>query len=241
MRADRLVLQDYLSTRNGEAFSELVRRHAGMVFGTCRRVLGDRSLAEDAAQETFLHLLRHPAEVTGSVVGWLHGVAPRKAGDQVRREAAQGRRKQQALLPRPEPERPWAEITPILDQVLAELPTEQREALVGHYLQGASQVDLAAQLGVSQPTVSRRLQAGLATLRERLTARGVVHSVAVVALALDQGVTISVPTTLTVELGKMALAGQAGVGGSAAVGSAATGATALVAKVALVAAVVGGG
>lgn len=241
MRTDQLILQDYLATRDGEAFSELVRRHAAMVFGTCRRVLGDRSLAEDAAQETFLHLLRHPAEVTGSLVGWLHAVAHGKAVDLVRREAAQGRRKQQALLPPPEPERPWAEISPILDQVLAELPAEQREVLVGHYLQGANQVDLASQLGVSQPTVSRRLQAGLAALRERLSARGVVHSVAVVALALDKGALTSVPMTLTNELGKMALAGQVGVAGSVVGGSVASGTTALVVKVALVAAVVGGG
>ena len=250
MLADQLILQDYITTRNGDAFAELVKRHAGMVFGTCRRVLSDRSLAEDAAQETFVHLLRNPAEVTGSLVGWLHKVAHGKAVDLVRREAAQGRRKQQAILPPPEPERPWAEISPILDQVLAELPAEQREALVGHYLQGANQVALAEQLGVSQPTVSRRLQAGLAAMKEKLATRGVVHSVGALALLLDQSALTTVPMTLAGELGKMALAGQVGVGGTVATGStvaatgstvAATGTAGLAVKVALIAAVVGGG
>jgi RNA polymerase sigma factor (sigma-70 family) len=246
MLADQLILQDYIATRNGEAFAELVKRHAGMVFGTCRRVLGDKALAEDAAQETFLHLLRNPAEVTGSLVGWLHSVAHGKAVDLVRREAAQNRRKQQAILPPPEPERPWAEISPVLDQVLAELPAEQREALVGHYLQGANQSDLAEQLGVSQPTVSRRLQAGLAAMREKLAARGVVHSMAALALVLDKSALTPVPATLASELGKMALAGQVGVGGTVVSGGAATTAAAsgtagLAVKVALVAAVAGGG
>lgn len=243
MLADQLILQDYITTRNGDAFAELVKRHAGMVFGTCRRVLGDKSLAEDAAQETFMHLLRNPAEVTGSLVGWLHKVAHGKAVDLVRREAAQGRRKQQAILPPPEPERPWAEISPILDQVLAELPAEQREALVGHYLQGANQVELSQQLGVSQPTVSRRLQAGLAAMKEKLAARGVVHSVGALALVLDQSALTTVPATLIGELGKMALAGQVGVGGTVVTGGtvAATGTAGLAVKVAFVAAVVGGG
>ena len=243
MLADQLILQDYIATRDGNAFAELVKRHASMVFGTCRRVLGDKSLAEDAAQETFLHLLRNPAEVTGSLVGWLHKVAHGKAVDLVRREAAQGRRKQQAILPPPEPERPWAEISPILDQVLAELPAEQREALVGHYLQGANQVELAEQLGVSQPTVSRRLQAGLVAMKDKLAARGVVHSVGALALVLDQSALTAVPATLVGELGKMALAGQVGVGGTVVAGGtvAATGTAGLAVKVALVAAVVGGG
>lgn len=246
MLADQLILQDYIATRDGDVFAELVKRHAAMVFGTCRRVLGDKSLAEDAAQETFLHLLRNPAEVSGSLVGWLHKVAHGKAVDLVRREAAQGRRKQQAILPPPEPERPWAEISPILDQVLAELPTEQREALVGHYLQGANQGELAEQLGVSQPTVSRRLQAGLAALKEKLAKRGVVHSMGALALVLDQSALTTVPATLVGELGKMAMAGQVGVGGTVVAGGAggtvaATGTAGLAVKVALVAAVVGGG
>ncbi|HET6195796.1 MAG TPA: sigma-70 family RNA polymerase sigma factor, partial [Acetobacteraceae bacterium] len=243
MLADQLILQDYIATRSGEAFAELVKRHAGMVFGTCRRVLGDRALAEDAAQETFLHLLRSPSEVSGSLVGWLHKVAHGKAVDLVRREVAQSRRKQQAIQPPPEPERPWAEISPILDQVLAELPAEQREALVGHYLQGANQGDLATQLGVSQPTVSRRLQAGLVAMKEKLAARGVVHSVAALALVLDKSALTPVPATLASELGKMALAGQVGVGGTVVGGGAAAagGSAGLLVKVALVAAVVGGG
>lgn len=242
MRADHLILQDYLATRDGDVFAELVRRHAGMVFGTCRRVLGDGALAEDATQETFMHLLRHPAEVTGSLVGWLHKVAHGKAVDLVRRETSQRRRKEQAPPPVAD-ERPWAEISPILDQVLAELPSEQRDVLVGHFLEGADQAELAARLGISQPTVSRRVQAGLAALRERLAERGVVLSVTALALVLVHGVVATIPGTLAMELGKMALVGQAGAsaaaGGGAAAPAAGMGGLAL--KSVLAVAMVGGG
>jgi RNA polymerase sigma factor (sigma-70 family) len=240
MLADQRILQDYISTRDGDAFAELVRRHAGMVFGTCRRVLGDQALAEDAAQETFLHLLRHPGEATGSLGGWLHAVAHGKAVDLVRHEVAEGRRRKQAVVAPPEPERPWGEISPLLDQALAELPAEVREVVVGHYLGGASQAELAERLGMSQPTVSRRLQAGLTALREKLAARGVVHSAAALALALGHGAVGAVPATLAGELGKMALAGQVGVGGTVA-GAGASGTAGLAVKLALAVAVVGGG
>src|SRR5579862_3228906 len=89
MTSDQVLLDRFASTRDGDSFAELVRRHGGMVYGVCRRVLQDRSLAEDAAQETFLHLCRQPASVSESLVGWLHRVAHHKAVDLVRREVSQ--------------------------------------------------------------------------------------------------------------------------------------------------------
>ena len=42
---------------DGRAFAELVSRHRPMLVGLCRRVLGDRGLAEDAAQEAVLQAM----------------------------------------------------------------------------------------------------------------------------------------------------------------------------------------
>src|SRR5947209_15982988 len=41
-----------------EAFSELVLRHQKMVYSVARGMLGDAHLAEDLAQEAFLHAYR---------------------------------------------------------------------------------------------------------------------------------------------------------------------------------------
>src|SRR4051794_13605952 len=83
---DRSLLDSFAQRGDTEAFAALTQRTAGMVYATCRRIVGDAALAQDAAQETFLQLLRNPQSVTGSVGAWLHRVATNKALDLVRGE-----------------------------------------------------------------------------------------------------------------------------------------------------------
>lgn len=84
-----------------------------------------------------------------------------------------------------------------------------------HYLEGRSQSQVAAELGINQSTVSRLLRKALTELRERLKAAGVVPSVAALAALLTENAATAAPDTLIASLGKIAIAGVGKAGGAA--------------------------
>src|SRR5580658_6353658 len=96
---DGELLALFLNSRDDAALAILVRRHAPMVWGVCRRLLEHSQDAEDAFQATFLvsarkaQTIRKPA----SVSCWLYGVASRVA-TKLRRKTRRQRSHEKTLL-----------------------------------------------------------------------------------------------------------------------------------------------
>jgi DNA-directed RNA polymerase specialized sigma24 family protein len=84
MRYEQEMQQRWIARRDANAFTELVQQHAGMVFATCRRVLGDATEAEDVAQECFMELAGATKVVKPSLGGWLHRVAVFRSLNRIR-------------------------------------------------------------------------------------------------------------------------------------------------------------
>ena len=204
---ETILLRQFARTGDAEAFAEITRRYAGLVYGTCLRVTGDAERARDATQDTFLQLLKQAGQVAGSPGGWLHRVATRRALDLVRRDNARRQREEAFAADALQESDVWADISPLVDEAMDEIEPDQRELLLRHFLQGQSTVQMASAEGVSQPTMSRRVEGALEQLRERLRKKGV--GVAAAALGtMMAGAAQEAPAAVLAELGKIALAGS---------------------------------
>ena len=125
MTEHRELLMGYARDGDAEAFAELVRAYAGMVYATCLRVTRNGHDAEDAAQECFLELARKAGAVKASVAGWLHAAATSRARSLVRSAASRrAREKRMTTEAAPPDEVAWDAISPQVDEALQSLPDE---------------------------------------------------------------------------------------------------------------------
>ncbi|HEX5269080.1 MAG TPA: sigma-70 family RNA polymerase sigma factor, partial [Gemmataceae bacterium] len=198
---DGQLLERFVSGREPAALEALVRRHAPMVWGVCRRVLGNHHDAEDALQATFLVLARKAASVSprARVGNWLYGVAHQTA---LKARATRARRSARESTVSQAPEPAAAEqdvdsdLLPLLDRELSRLPEKYRTVIVLCELEGRTGREAARQLGCPEGTVASRLARGRALLAKRLARHGVTLTGAALAGVLSHEATAAVPTSI---------------------------------------------
>jgi RNA polymerase sigma factor (sigma-70 family) len=215
---DAQLLGEFLRRSDRQALEVLVRRHAAMVWGVCRRKLSNAHDAEDAFQATFLVLLRRAASIRSRelLANWLYRVAHTtvcKAGQVTAKRAA--REKPLAALPEPTAKAPDDQLGPelhaLLDEEVSRLPDRYRIAVVLCDLEGRSRPEVAQQLGLPDGTVASRLARGRALLAKRLARRGVgVSATSLAAVVAQQAASGAVPADLLASTIKITTAVAAG-------------------------------
>jgi len=221
---DLEALAAYGTRRDPEAFRQLVLAYQSMVYCTCRRILDQDADAEDATQETFIKLAKAAGQVRLNPAAWLHTCAANSARDRLRaNKSRQTRETEWAEMHEIETKDDWNELLPVVDECIAGLPEDDRELLLEHYFAGRTQTDLAAQHGVSQPAIKKRLDRIVDDLRGRLHKMGYAVPIGLLMAFLSQrACDAAVPGALTAALVKIGVAGVGeGVGAGTAAGSAA--------------------
>ena len=216
---ESVLLKRFAGSGDAQALAEIIRRHAGLVYGAALRILADVDRASDVAQETFLQLTKDAASVTGSLPGWLHRVATHKAIDQMRRDISRRHREREYAARSPDEPGEWKRISPYVDVGLRELEPELRNVLILHFLEGRTTREIALLQGTSQATVSRRIGAGVEQLRAKLRRRGVLVAVGALSALLGDNAVQAAPLPLLTELGKMAMVGGVASAGTVGAGS----------------------
>jgi RNA polymerase sigma-70 factor (ECF subfamily) len=159
------------------AFAELFRRHRDRLWAVALRTLGDREEAADALQDALLSAHRGAGRFRGdsAVTTWLHRIVVNACLDRIRRRQAhptvpllEGSRTSATgrSTGGTEPAAPMPDRDAVLDvrQALAQLPPEQRAALILVDVQGYSVAEVAVILGVAEGTVKSRCARGRARL-----------------------------------------------------------------------------
>lgn len=169
------------------AVSALYVRHQRKLLNTLYRLTGDRALAEDLTQETFLRVVRHLPKYRpiGSVGGWifrigknlaLNSFRDRKALKEVSLEepvtdSEEGVTKEEMIPhggPGPDQEANSRETEQEIQQALLKLPPVFREALILCDIQGHAYKEAAEALECSINTVASRLARARSKMAELL-------------------------------------------------------------------------
>lgn len=166
-------MEDVLSN---DRITEIFRREQGRLRSFVRKRVADEGDVEDILQDVFYALveanwLTRPVEQAGA---WLFRVARNRIVDFFRKKRPVQFEDEgiEDLLPSagagPEEAYVRSLLWEELEQALAELPEEQREAFIAHEIEGRSFKELAAETGVSVNTLLSRKRYAVLHLRERL-------------------------------------------------------------------------
>lgn len=173
-------------------FAAVVERHAPLVLGVCRRMLG-ASDADDAAQAVFVLFWRKARHLKDEpqIASWLHRTAHHVC--QNARRSKQARSRHEAIAASKAPHMTpdtgdtahWREIREILDEEVNRLPERLRVPFVLFHYDRRSLADVAGLLGVPVATVGTWLQRGRERLASQLSRRGVVVGSATLTATLS--------------------------------------------------------
>jgi RNA polymerase sigma-70 factor (ECF subfamily) len=150
--------------RYAEAFEQVLARYQNKVFRLAYSILGNRALAEDAAQEIFVRIWRALAGYRGqaSVSTWIFAIARNTCLSALKRSSAQGALSldEPAVLVAAEtrhtPPPAWAD-GPDLAHLVAQLPDKYRQVITLFYMEEKSYEEVARELGLPIGTVKTYL------------------------------------------------------------------------------------
>jgi RNA polymerase sigma-70 factor (ECF subfamily) len=195
---DEQLVQRYRSGHSA-AFEELVRRHHDDLIRFLIRLSGNRAVAEDAFQETFLqvHLSLDTFDATRRFKPWLFTIAANKARDALRKSARRrtldlsapiaggggggggggsdsGARTYVDLMevdvPQPDQALKDSERSQLVQRAVDELPWSLREILLLAYFQRLSYNQIADSLEIPLGTVKSRLHSAVAAFAKKFQA-----------------------------------------------------------------------
>jgi RNA polymerase sigma-70 factor (ECF subfamily) len=192
---DAAILALIAGRQNTGAVGALYDRYGRLVYSVAIHVVGDAETAEEITQDVFLRAWEGAAAYRpelAKVSSWLVSIARHRAIDELRRR---GVRPEKDRMEWPEEDATddvdGADALPAGDnlegeveatlqqrairQVIAGLPSDQRQVLGLAFFQGLSHSEIATQLGEPLGTVKSRIRLAMQKMHSALQERGLVE------------------------------------------------------------------
>jgi RNA polymerase sigma factor (sigma-70 family) len=212
------LLREYDRNGSEAAFSELVRRHVNLVYSVALRHVGIAAQAEEITQAVFIILARKAASLRQGTVleGWLCATTRLTALSFLRGERRRQFREQEAYmqstLQEPGNDAVWNQMSPLLDEAIAQLGTKDRDAVVLRFFKEKSLREVAAALNVNEGAAQRRVLRAMEKLRKFFAKQGIDSTAAILGGAISMHSIQAAPAALAKSATSMALAKGAAAG-----------------------------
>jgi len=160
---------------------QVFAQHATRVYNLARRMLGNEADAEDVTQEVFLQVVRHLANFRGEcdITTWLHRITVNASLALRRRRYRQQERQTDAPLEQlpvaqsgrstcPSGQAMDRETRDLLERAISQLPDIYRDVFLLSDVEGMTNPEIGALLGLGLAAVKSRLHRGRLLVRDML-------------------------------------------------------------------------
>jgi RNA polymerase sigma-70 factor, ECF subfamily len=162
---DEALMLRFRDTLDDAVFDLLMDRYYGRALTIAGSRIFDRSLAQDAVQETFIRVVRERKKYDGRKFSpWLYTILRNICTDFIRREMRHRDKINALAVVTPEDSQPAQQDD--FNELVAALPPADREVLVYRYVQGLSFQEISELMDITEDTAKKRGQRALQKLRD---------------------------------------------------------------------------